>query len=72
MNRSINFIASTTFGIYLIHSLLNHKLYTLEIMIELFSFNAILGTIVLELLIFNISMAIMIVLKKIPVIRWFL
>ena len=41
MNNIIYKIASTTFGIYLIHTSLNHRLYRLNIIQSIFNYNSI-------------------------------
>lgn len=72
INNIICIIASTTFGIYLIHNALNYRLYKLNITQSIFSYNSILGSIFLNFLVFIICMIIIYLLKKIPVIRRFL
>ena len=71
-NITFSKIASTTFGIYLIHTALNYKLYNLSIIQYIFNFNSILGIIILEVLVFIVCMIIIYVLKKIPIIKKFL
>lgn len=68
----ITTIASTTFGIYLIHTALNYKLYNIGFIKYIFNFNSILGIIILEILVFIICMLIIYILKKIPIIKKFL
>lgn len=68
----IELISSTTFGIYLIHYLLNYKLYNLGIIKFLFNFNPILGIIILDILVFVVSGILTFILKKIPIIKNYL
>lgn len=72
INIIITTVASTTFGIYLIHTALNYKLYNISIIKYIFNFNSILGIIILEILVFTVCMLIIYILKKIPIIRKFL
>ena len=65
-------IASTTFGIYLIHTTLNYKLYELSIINNMFNFNGILAITILDFLVFIVCMIIIYALKKIPFIKKFL
>lgn len=71
-NYMITTVASTTFGIYLIHTALNYKLYNLSIIKYIFNFNLIFGIIILEILVFVVCMLIIYILKKIPIIKKFL
>ena len=71
-NSLISTIASTTFGIYLIHTVFNYKLYKLSIMQSIFEFNSIIAIIVLDLIVFIVCMIIIYVLRKIPFIKRFL
>ena len=68
----ITMIGSCTFGIYLIHTALNFKLYKLNIMQNLFNFNAVIAIIILDFLVFIVCMIIIYILKKIPFIKKFL
>lgn len=68
----ITMIASTTFGIYLIHTAFNFKLYKLNIMQNLFNSNGIIAIIILDFLVFIVCMIIVYVLKKIPFIKKYL
>lgn len=68
----ITMIASTTFGIYLIHTILNYKLYKLTIINNVFNFNGIVAIIILDFLVFIVCMIIIYLLKKIPFIKNFL
>lgn len=68
----ITMIASTTFGIYLIHTVLNYKLYKLSIINNMFNFNGILAITILDFLVFIVCMIIIYAFKKIPFIKKFL
>lgn len=68
----ITIISSTTFGIYLIHTVLNIKLYKLNIIQKLFSFNGIFAITILDILVFIVCMIIIYLLKRIPFIKNFL
>lgn len=70
--RVITNIASTTFGIYLIHLIFNHRLYESIIFEKILSFNSCLGIIILEISVFAICSIIIFILKKLPIIRKFL
>ena len=72
INTIITAFSSTTFGIYLIHTALNYKLYNISIIKYIFNFNSILGIIILEILVFIVCMLIIYILKKIPIIKKFL
>lgn len=61
----IKTITSTTFGIYLIHIKLNYKIYKLGVMQTLFDFNAIIGIITLDIMIFITCMILTYIFKKI-------
>jgi len=65
-------IASTTFGIYLIHTIINYRIYDLYIVQKIFLFNEILGVVILEILVFIICGVIIFLLKKLPIIKKFL
>ncbi|MDD4028026.1 MAG: acyltransferase family protein [Bacilli bacterium] len=64
-------VASTTFGIYLIHTMLHYKLYT-YIFKKIFMFNGIIGVILLEIGVFIVCSIIIYILKKIPIIKKYL
>lgn len=68
----ISVITSTTFGIYLIHTSINYKIYELGMIQSMFNYNSILGVIVLDVLVFIICMLIIYILKKIPIVRNYL
>lgn len=68
----ITMIASTTFGIYLIHTALNFKLYKLGIMQTIFEFNGVIAIIILDFVVFITCMIIIYILKKIPLVKKFL
>ena len=65
-------ISSTTFGIYLIHTIINWELYNISIIKSIYNINGILGSILLEILVFIICCFIIYLLKKIPIIKKFL
>ena len=71
-NKVISGVASTTFGIYLIHLVLNHRLYNFGLMQRIFSFNGILAIVILDILVFVVSMFVIMILKKVPIIKKFL
>lgn len=65
----ITMIASTTFGIYLIHTAIHYKLYKLSIIQKIFNFNGIVAITILDFLVFIVCMIIIYVLKKIPFVK---
>lgn len=65
-------IASTTFGIYLIHTIINYRIYDLYIVQKIFLFNDIIGVVVLEILVFVICSITIFLLKQLPIIKKFL
>ena len=65
-------IGKTTFGIYLIHILINYRIYSLNIMQDIFSINACLGVFILEIGVFVVCGIITFIFRKIPVIKNFL
>ena len=72
MVKAITIITSTTFGIYLLHTILKYKLYKLEIMQRVLEFNSVVAIIFLDFLVFAVCMVIVYLLKKIPIIERFL
>lgn len=70
--KVISVVASTTFGIYLIHTMINHRIYDFWVIQEVFSFNPIVGAVVLNLTVFIIGAVIVYALKKIPYVKKFL
>lgn len=71
-NKIIEEIASVTFGIYLFHPLINYKLYCFPMIRNIFSYNAYIGVILLEIICFCICGITTYLLRKIPVIKKFL
>lgn len=72
VSNIIEEICKTTFGIYLIHGLIDSKIYSFNIMQSIFSINSCLGIIVLEIIVFIISGVIIFILRKIPIVKKFL
>jgi len=70
--KILSLAGSTTFGIYLIHALINFKIYNFHFLQSLFKFNAIIGTIVLDIIVFIICFVIIYLLKKLPFIKKFI
>ncbi len=68
----ISMVASTTFGIYLIHTALKFKLYKLGIVQSIFKFNRIIAITILDFIVFIVCMTIIYLLKKIPLVKKFL
>lgn len=68
----ITTVASTTFGIYLIHATLNFKIYKSVVIQSIFEFNNIIAIIILDLVVFIACMIPIYILKKIPFIKKFL
>ena len=64
--------ASTTFGIYLIHTIINWKLYNLDIIQYTYNTSGILGSLLLEIMVFIICGIIIYFFKKIPIFKKFL
>ncbi len=71
-SKIIEEISKTTFGIYLIHALINHRIYNFQPIQNIFSLNACLGIIILEIVIFIIGSITTFFLRKIPVVKKFL
>lgn len=71
-SNMISMLASTSFGIYLIHLILNHRIYNMDIFQKLFSVSRVISTIILEIVVFLICFIIIYILKKIPIIKRFL
>ena len=69
-NNIISAVASTTFGIYLIHFVLYDRVYkTIKF---IFNFNSILGILTLDIAVFIVCMVIIYILKKIPLVKKYL
>lgn len=67
--KVITTVASTTFGIYLIHTALNTELFKLTIMQNMFRFSPIISIIILDFAVFILCMTIIFLLKKVPFIK---
>lgn len=69
-SNAISTIASTTFGIYLIHFVIYDRIYkTIKF---IFAFNSILGILTLNIIVFIVCMCVIYLLKKIPLVKKYL
>ena len=68
----ISAIASTTFGIYLVHYVLNYRIYSVRIFQNFFGACPIVAVIALDVATFVVCMIIVYILKKIPIIKKYL
>lgn len=68
----IKAISKTTFGVYLFHSLFMPELYKTDMIQNIFYENRVIGTLVLEISVFMISVFLVYILEKIPFIKRFI
>jgi surface polysaccharide O-acyltransferase-like enzyme len=68
----IQTVASTTFGIYLIHYFVIPRLYNLSFLQPVFIFHSVIGTTILQLATFIVCFIPVFLLKKAPIVKRFL
>lgn len=70
--KLVKAVSKTTFGVYLLHSILLPEIYTTKIIQNIFFENRIIGTLILEVTIFVISSFLVYLVGKIPFVKRYL
>lgn len=72
LSKFIQEVSATTFGIYLVHVLAINVLYDFSFIQSMFKLNAFFGLIVFQIIIFAACSLFIFILRKIPIVKWFL